>query len=379
MLMGRDRELALLSRTLSGAGRGSGLTVVAGPAGIGRTALLGEAAASARAAGRAVAEYAGQPPAFPGMAAGRAPDAMVVCWDDPPWGSPELHWAMTRMPATWVLSFRTGETLPRLAPRLLGAWIELDPLGDSAVADLARLLLPATPDAELVSVLAIAGGNPGFVTELVGGLLHEGLVELTGDRARLRPSRLPNVTAVRILQTVGVLSPFGRHLVQVAAVAGRRCDLNLLASLLETSAVALVPALAEVTAAGILRADGEQLAFPHDLVRRLIEASLPGPVRAMVAERVRALGPGTPAPPSPLGVLTPAETRIAQLVRDGLTNQQVAHRLDVSPHTVNYHLRQIYRKLDVASRVELARLPWADPGEVRIPTQRRPQGASAAA
>ncbi|MFE5794735.1 LuxR C-terminal-related transcriptional regulator [Streptomyces sp. NPDC056503] len=64
------------------------------------------------------------------------------------------------------------------------------------------------------------------------------------------------------------------------------------------------------------------------------------------------------APRRPAGspVLTAAENRIARLVAKGLTNKQVASRVSCSPHTVNYHLRQIFRKLGVASRVELARL-----------------------
>ncbi|MEV7098006.1 helix-turn-helix transcriptional regulator [Amycolatopsis sp. NPDC051045] len=51
--------------------------------------------------------------------------------------------------------------------------------------------------------------------------------------------------------------------------------------------------------------------------------------------------------------LTPPERDVAALVSEGLTNQQVARRLHRSPHTVNYHLRNIFRKLDVRSRVEL--------------------------
>jgi DNA-binding CsgD family transcriptional regulator len=52
--------------------------------------------------------------------------------------------------------------------------------------------------------------------------------------------------------------------------------------------------------------------------------------------------------------LTPPERDVAALVSEGLTNQQVARRLHRSPHTVNFHLRNIFRKLDVRSRVELA-------------------------
>ncbi|MFT7839002.1 LuxR C-terminal-related transcriptional regulator [Saccharothrix sp. BKS2] len=54
--------------------------------------------------------------------------------------------------------------------------------------------------------------------------------------------------------------------------------------------------------------------------------------------------------------LSEPERDIARLVGAGLTNRQVAKQLYLSPHTVNYHLRGIFRKLGISSRVELARL-----------------------
>ncbi len=59
---------------------------------------------------------------------------------------------------------------------------------------------------------------------------------------------------------------------------------------------------------------------------------------------------------TPWDDLTETEQTIAHLVSDGLTNRQIAKRIYLSPHTVNYHLRRIFRKLDIASRVELATL-----------------------
>lgn len=53
--------------------------------------------------------------------------------------------------------------------------------------------------------------------------------------------------------------------------------------------------------------------------------------------------------------LTDTELRVAAIVAEGLTNVQVAERLFVSRHTVDFHLRQIFRKLAVRSRTELAR------------------------
>ncbi|HLB18968.1 MAG TPA: helix-turn-helix transcriptional regulator, partial [Gaiellaceae bacterium] len=54
--------------------------------------------------------------------------------------------------------------------------------------------------------------------------------------------------------------------------------------------------------------------------------------------------------------LTTAELTVARLVAEGLTNREVAERLFVSPHTVNSHLRHVFAKLGINSRVELARL-----------------------
>jgi DNA-binding CsgD family transcriptional regulator len=54
--------------------------------------------------------------------------------------------------------------------------------------------------------------------------------------------------------------------------------------------------------------------------------------------------------------LTDTERGIAHLVADGLTNREVAVRQFLSPHTVDSHLRHIFRKLAICSRLDLARL-----------------------
>jgi DNA-binding CsgD family transcriptional regulator len=54
--------------------------------------------------------------------------------------------------------------------------------------------------------------------------------------------------------------------------------------------------------------------------------------------------------------MTKSELAIAQLAANGLTNREIAERLFVSPHTVNTHLRQVFAKLQVNSRVDLTRL-----------------------
>jgi DNA-binding CsgD family transcriptional regulator len=52
--------------------------------------------------------------------------------------------------------------------------------------------------------------------------------------------------------------------------------------------------------------------------------------------------------------LTDAELRIAELVAGGLTNRNIAEYLNLSPHTVDAHLKHTYTKLNIHSRVDLA-------------------------
>jgi DNA-binding CsgD family transcriptional regulator len=61
-------------------------------------------------------------------------------------------------------------------------------------------------------------------------------------------------------------------------------------------------------------------------------------------------------PASGWSAITKSELAVAQLVADGLTNREIAERLFVSPHTVNTHLRHLFAKLEVNSRVDLTRL-----------------------
>ena len=54
------------------------------------------------------------------------------------------------------------------------------------------------------------------------------------------------------------------------------------------------------------------------------------------------------------GALTPAELRVARLAADGHTNRQIAEALFVTMKAVKWHLGNVYRKLEISSRDQLA-------------------------
>jgi LuxR family maltose regulon positive regulatory protein len=53
--------------------------------------------------------------------------------------------------------------------------------------------------------------------------------------------------------------------------------------------------------------------------------------------------------------LSHRERQVLDLVARGLSNKEIAHELRISPSTVKNHLRQLYDKLDVTSRIDALR------------------------
>lgn len=58
------------------------------------------------------------------------------------------------------------------------------------------------------------------------------------------------------------------------------------------------------------------------------------------------------SPPSLVETLTPRESEVLQLLAEGLPNKTIARRLDISEHTVKFHVNAIMSKLNAQSRTE---------------------------
>jgi DNA-binding NarL/FixJ family response regulator len=96
---------------------------------------------------------------------------------------------------------------------------------------------------------------------------------------------------------------------------------------------------AEVVDAVRVVAAGEALLAPR-LTRRLIEAFVAG-------------GGGTEPDASALAELTPREREVLALVGGGLSNQEIAERLVLSPLTAKTHVSRLFLKLGVRDRAQL--------------------------
>ena len=89
---------------------------------------------------------------------------------------------------------------------------------------------------------------------------------------------------------------------------------------------------------------------------RTFDALGAGPWRRRAANALRTRGITVPRPAKREGgTLTEVEAQLVRLVRDGLTNKQIAAALHYSPKTVEVYLSRIYAKTKCSSRVELVR------------------------
>ncbi|MGW6931402.1 LuxR C-terminal-related transcriptional regulator [Lentzea sp. NPDC054927] len=286
---GRAGEQELLSGVLDA---GTGVVLVDGAAGTGKTRLLSEIAAVATRRGFEVATAQDEleQPFLLARLAEREPDGpTLVVLDDLHLAEPGTLAALralllnsTHEKVVWLLARRRGEGAERLfaaAAQRGAVRIELRPLTDNVVADLVADLAGGIPDNDLRALAATAQGNPAALIGLVNALLEDGQVVVTAEHASLRADRSPRHTESLLRDRVGSLSGQARHLLQVASVLGPRFEPGDVAEMLASSTAILLPALDEVIGAGVVTALDDRLAFRHELVWRLVADSVPPPVR----------------------------------------------------------------------------------------------------
>jgi DNA-binding CsgD family transcriptional regulator/tetratricopeptide (TPR) repeat protein len=163
-----------------------------------------------------------------------------------------------------------------------------------------------------------------------------------------------------VARAFGVPAQIGAALRARGIVEGGPAGMPMLAeavAVLEDADAPLELAYALVDLGGAQRRAGrrvdcrEPLRRAHDLAHQCGASALQEHARDEL--RASGLRPRRAAL-SGVDALTPSERRIAQLAADGHTNRNIAETLFLTKNTVGWHLRHIYRKLDVGSREALA-------------------------
>lgn len=113
-------------------------------------------------------------------------------------------------------------------------------------------------------------------------------------------------------------------------------------------AATITSALVEAPAYGLLSRDGDAEALAAALTA--VQNGLVTLDRSLAATLFPARTDTILAPP--IDALTPREHDVLQLLAQGLTNKAIAHRLDISPNTVKFHINAILSKLDAQSRTQ---------------------------
>ncbi len=92
---------------------------------------------------------------------------------------------------------------------------------------------------------------------------------------------------------------------------------------------------------------------PVDLAA-VLRSALSGRPFAVWGEAV----PESAGPTTETAALSERETAVLEAVARGLSNREISRELWISEQTVKFHLRNVYRKLDVSSRTEAARYAY---------------------
>jgi DNA-binding CsgD family transcriptional regulator len=217
---------------------------------------------------------------------------LVIGVDDLQWADPSslltlgaLGRRLAYLPIALIGCFRLlprPEDLERLCRSLEAAGgrrLTLRPLADNAVADLVAEIVAADPSPVLLAKMAGAGGNPLFVTELVGALVQEDAVRTVGGRAEVAEAILPPTLRLTILRRLSFLHEDTLRVLRAASILGSGFSLTDLAAVTGRPAVDLSAVLAEAITARVLADDGAVLRFRHDLIRESIYEDLPVSVR----------------------------------------------------------------------------------------------------
>ena len=239
---------------------------------------------------------------------------------------------------------------------------------------LASALVPAGEPARAIEALMLAGGGPDFprlpapfrpgaFEILTRARLALGLPDEAGESAA-RACEAADELGLRIPSAIAARAAAAARLEAGEAASAAERALSSAATAADVGAP-VEAALSRLLAGRALAAAGERERAVSELQQAAGEFHACG-ARDHAAQAERELGKlgrrvhrrTAPGKRDGAGIelLTERELEVARLIVDRKTNSQIATELFLSPKTVETHVRHLFQKLEVSSRVEVARV-----------------------
>ncbi|GAA4444276.1 AAA family ATPase [Phytohabitans houttuyneae] len=211
--------------------------------------------------------------------------------------------SLASSPVLWLLARRPVAT-QSLAQHVVDWLIDhaavqlhLGTLDHESVAELCTSFVGAKPDATVLSWAARCGGNPWLMENVFSALIKAGQMIITDGTASVVAERLPEGVVAAVHRLLGEMSPAVRRLLVDGGRIGHTFTVEQAAAAIGEPTFDLPSAVDEAVQMGLMRRDGMELTFTHQVVGE-----------ALAHNGFRAWEPAVTAPP-PVAVAGPAAAR----------------------------------------------------------------------
>jgi DNA-binding NarL/FixJ family response regulator len=224
-------------------------------------------------------------------------------------------------------------------------------LSDVDARALVRSQLPEASAPFCAACAAASGADPELLHALCAEIAARGWIGSDREIAAISGVLPGPVTAI-VVARLARLPESARELVTAVAVLGPGVSMES-----ATATAGLTPDAAQRALDPLVFGEFLRPLLPLDFVAPIVRIA----VREALTPRQRVgmrsvLSSAPDVPADRLATLTPSELRVVELAARGMTTKEIASSLFVTSKTIEFHLSNIYRKLELpSSRAELSR------------------------